>query len=113
MYRHTKRMHSSQILVDIVKNGHINDVKVEDGPLLDIKKPAQEVPTQQNEIEKEIKFVKNTPQLKKDSTLRLQRREKRKIILEYCRSLTKAIKELEKIEAPRRSLMYWNHSLLM
>ena len=85
-------MHSSQILVDAVKNGHINDVKVEDDPLLDIKKPAQEVPTQQNEIEKEIKFVKIIPQLKKDSTLRLQRREKRQIILEYCRSLTKAIK---------------------
>ena len=96
-----------------MKNCQLNEIKVEDEPLLDNKKQAQEVPTQQNEVEKEIKFIRYKPQLKKDSTLRLQRREKRKIILDYCRSLTKAIKELEKIEAPRRSLMYWNQSHLM
>ena len=51
MHRHKKRKHSSQILVDAVKNAQINEVKVEDD------QPTQQVPIQQNEVENELKFL--------------------------------------------------------
>ena len=58
MHRHEKRKHSTQtqpensILLEAMRNGQITKVKVEDDPLLDIKKPAQEVPIQQNKVGK-------------------------------------------------------------
>ena len=111
MHIHEQRKHPTHtqpenILVDALKKGQIKDVKVEDDPLLDIKKPAQEVPIQQNEVKKELEFLRYTP-LKKYSILRLQRKERRKIILNYCRRLIKVIKELEEIELPRRIKMDW------
>ena len=101
MHIHEKRKHSTHtqtenIILEAVKNGQITKVKVEDDPLLDNKKPAQEVPIQQNEVKKELEFLRYTP-LKKYSILRLQRKERRKIILNYCRRLIKVLKELEEI----------------
>ena len=94
--------------MEAMRNSQITEVKVEDDPLLDIKKPAQEVPIQQNEVEKEINFIRYTPQLKKDPTLRMMKRmENRKIIRNCSRQLSKIIKELEKIEAPRRRVIDW------
>ena len=40
------------MVLEAMRNGQITKVKVEDDPLLNIKKPAQEVLIQQNEIEK-------------------------------------------------------------
>ena len=37
----------------------------------------------------------------------MKRREKRKIIQDCCRRLPKVIKELEKIESPRRRVTDW------
>ena len=88
MHVHEKRKHSSQILADAVKNEQIT-VKDEDDHLLDIEKPAKEVP---------IAYVKP----KSYVSLQLKRKEKQKLILKYCRRLIKIIKELEEIKQPRR-----------
>ena len=57
MHLHEKRKHSTQtqtenIILEAVKNGQLNEVKVEDD------QPTQQVPTQQNEVEKEINFIR-------------------------------------------------------
>ena len=89
MHVHEKRKHSTQILADAVKNEQITEVKDEDDHLLDIEKPAKEVP---------IAYVKP----KSYVSLQLKRKEKQKLILKYCRRLIKIIKELEEIKQPRR-----------
>ena len=57
-----------------------------ENPLLEILK---------NEAEREIDYIKRRAQVKKESDLRIKRRETRKIIKDCCRRLTKVIKELE------------------
>jgi|EP00090_Calanus_glacialis_P003031 hypothetical protein len=111
---HEKRKHSTKIenLNKEVKNNQMNnkEMEVEDLPLLDFKKPAQEATIEnplifdvlRNEVEKEIKDIRGRAQVKKESALRMKRREKHKIIKDCCRRLTKVIKELEKMEPPRR-----------
>ena len=107
MHVHEKRKHSTQILADAVKNDQITEVKVEDYHLLDIEKPIQEVPIEhlKNVDNKYSKFIKCTPKLY--TTIHLKRKEKRKILMKYCRRLTKVIKELEEIEQPRRLKTDW------
>ena len=93
---HEKRKHST---VNLVKNNEVNykEIKVDvdhltaqdttrENPLLDILK---------NEAEREIDYIKRRAQVKKESDLRIKRRETRKIIKDCCRRLTKVIKELE------------------
>ena len=111
---HEKRKHSTKIenLNKEVKNNQMNnkEMEVEDLPLLDFKKPAQEATIEnplifdvlRNEVEKEINDIRGRAQGEKESALRMKRREKRKIIQDCCRRLTKVIKELEKMEPPRR-----------
>ena len=111
---HEKRKHSTKIenLNKEVKNNQMNnkEMEVEDLPLLDFKKPAQEATIENslvyhilgNETEKEIDYIRRRTQIKKESALRMKRREKCKIIQDCCRKLTKVIKELEKMEPPRR-----------
>lgn len=94
MHVHEKRKHSTQILADAVKNEQITEVKDEDDHLLDIEKPAKEVP---------IAYVKP----KSYVSLQLKRKEKQKLILKYCRRLIKIIKELEEIKQPRRLKTDW------
>ena len=113
MHIHEKRKHSTQtqpenIILEAVKNGQLNEVKVEDNPLLDVKTPAQEVPIQQNEVEKEMNYIRYKQQLNKDSNLRMiKRMENRKIIRNCSKQLSKIIKELEEIEAPRKRVIDW------
>ena len=111
---HEKRKHSTKIenLNKKVKNNQMNnkEMEVEDLPLLDFKKPAQEATIEnplifdvlRNEVEKEINDIRGRAQVKKESALQMKRREKHKIIKDCCRRLTKVIKELEKMEPPRR-----------
>ena len=93
---HEKRKHST---VNLVKNNEVNykEIKVDvdhltaqdttrENPLLEILK---------NEAEREIDYIKRRAQVKKESDLRIKRRETRKIIKDCCRRLTKVIKELE------------------
>ena len=93
---HEKRKHST---VNLVKNNEVNykEIKVDvdhptaqdttrENPLLEILK---------NEAEREIDYIKRRVQVKKESDLRIKRRETRKIIKDCCRRLTKVIKELE------------------
>ena len=93
---HEKRKHST---VNLVKNNEVNykEIKVDvdhltaqdttrENPLLEILK---------NEADREIDYIKRRPQVKKESDLRIKRRETRKIIKDCCRRLTKVIKELE------------------
>ena len=107
MHVHEKRKHSTQILADAVKNDQITEVKVEDYHLLDNEKPAQEVPIEhlKNVDNKYSKFIKCTPKLY--TTINLKRKEKRKIIMKYCRRIIKVIKELEEIEQPRSLKTDW------
>ena len=110
---HEKLKHATQTqpensILETLINGQLNEVKVEDNPLLDVKTPAQEDPIQQKEFEKEINHIRYKQQLNKDSTLRrIKRIENRKIIQNCSRQLSKIIKELEKIEAPRRRVIDW------
>ena len=93
---HEKRKHST---VNLVKNNEVNykEIKVDvdhltaqdttrENPLLEILK---------NEAEREIDYIKRRAQVKKESDLRIKRRETRKIIKDCCRRLIKVIKELE------------------
>ena len=93
---HEKRKHST---VNLVKNNEVNykEIKVDvdhltaqdttrENPLLEILK---------NEANREIDYIKRRAQVKKESDLRIKRRETRKIIKDCCRRLTKVIKELE------------------
>ena len=93
---HEKQKHST---VNLVKNNEVNykEIKVDvdhltaqdttrENPLLEILK---------NEAEREIDYIKRRAQVKKESDLRIKRRETRKIIKDCCRRLTKVIKELE------------------
>ena len=93
---HEKRKHST---VNLVKNNEVNYKEIKDdvdhltaqdttreNPLLEILK---------NEAEREIDYIKRRAQVKKESDLRIKRRETRKIIKDCCRRLTKVIKELE------------------
>ena len=93
---HEKRKHST---VNLVKNNEVNykEIKVDvdppsaqdttiENPLLEILK---------NEAEREVDYIKRRAQVKKESDLRIKRRETRKIIKDCCRRLTKVIKELE------------------
>ena len=91
---HEKRKHST---VNLVKNNEVSykEIKVDveeaqdttrENPLLEILK---------NEAEREIDYIKRRAQVKKESDLRIKRRETRKIIKDCCRRLTKVIKELE------------------
>ena len=114
MKTHEKRKHSTKIenLNKEVKNNQMNnkEMEFEDLPLLDFKKTAQEATIEnplifdvlRNEVEKEINDIRGRAQGEKESALRMKRREKRKIIQDCCRRLTKVIKELEKMEPPRR-----------
>ena len=94
MQVHAKRKHST---VNLVKNNEVNykEIKVDveeaqdntrENPLLEILK---------NEANREIDYIKRRAQVKKESDLRIKRRETRKIIKDCCRRLTKVIKELE------------------
>ena len=91
---HEKRKHST---VNLVKNNEVSykEIKVDveeaqdttrENPLLEILK---------NEAEREIDYIKRRAQVKKESDLRIKRRETRKIIKDCCRRLTKVSKELE------------------
>ena len=91
---HEKRKHST---VNLVKNNEVSykEIKVDveeaqdntrENPLLEILK---------NEANREIDYIKRRAQVKKESDLRIKRRETRKIIKDCCRRLTKVIKELE------------------
>ena len=116
---HEKRKHLTQTenLIYTMTNNQINnnEIEVKDLPLLDIKKPAQEATIENslvyhilgNETEKDIDYIRRRTQIKKESALRMKRREKCKIIQDCCRKLTKVIKELEKIEPPRRRVTDW------
>ena len=101
---HEKRKHST---VNLVKNNEVNykEIKVDvdhltaqdttrENPLLEILK---------NEAEREIDYIKRRAQVKKESDLRIKRRETRKIIKDCCRRLTKVIKELENPSIRRMS----------
>ena len=102
---HEKRKHLTQTenLIYTMTNNQINnnEIEVKDLPLLDIKKPAQEATIENslvyhilgNETEKEIDYIRRRTQIKKESALRMKRREKCKIIQDCCRKLTKVIKE--------------------
>ena len=106
--KHSTQTQLKNIILGAVKNGQLNEVKVEDNPLLDVKTPAQEVPIQQNEVEKEMNYIRYKRQLNKDSNLRMiKRMENRKIIRNCSKQLTKIIKELEEIEAPRKRVIDW------
>ena len=75
MHRHSTQTQPEHIILEAVKNGQLNEIKIEDD------KPTQQVPIQQNEVEKEINFIRYTQQLKKDPTLQMMKRmENRKII---------------------------------
>ena len=114
MKTHEKRKHSTKIenLNKEVKNNQVNNKEIEFEylPLLDFKKTSQEATIEnplifdvlRNEVEKEINDIRGRAQGEKESALRMKRREKRKIIQDCCRRLTKVIKELEKMEPPRR-----------
>ena len=111
---HEKRKHSTKIenLNKEVKNNQVNNKEIEFEylPLLDFKKTSQEATIEnplifdvlRNEVEKEINDIRGRAQGEKESALRMKRREKRKIIQDCCRRLTKVIKELEKMEPHRR-----------
>ena len=111
---HEKRKHSTKIenLNKEVKNNQVNNKEIEFEylPLLDFKKTSQEATIEnplifdvlRNEVEKEINDIRGRAQGEKESALRMKIREKRKIIQDCCRRLTKVIKELEKMEPPRR-----------
>ena len=111
---HEKRKHSTKIenLNKEVNNNQVNNKEIEFEylPLLDFKKTSQEATIEnplifdvlRNEVEKEINDIRGRAQGEKESALRMKRREKRKIIQDCCRRLTKVIKELEKMEPPRR-----------
>ena len=96
---HEKRKHSTQTVSDLVKNNKVNykEIKIEDDP------PSAPDTTTENNLleilkkgaEKEIKYIRRRAQIKKESDLRIKRRETRKIIKDCCRRLTKVIKELE------------------
>ena len=106
--KHSTQTQLKNIILGAVKNGQLNEVKVEDNPLLDVKTPAQEVPIQQNEVEKEMNYIRYKRQLNKDSNLRMiKRMENRKIIRNCSKQLSKIIKELEEIEAPRKRVIDW------
>jgi len=106
--KHSTQTQLKNIILESLKNCQLNEVKVEDNPLLDVKTPAQEVPIQQNEVEKEINYIRYKRQLNKDSNLRMiKRMENRKIIRNCSKQLSKIIKELEKIEAPRKRVIDW------
>ena len=111
---HEKRKHSTKIenLNKEVNNNQVNNKEIEFEylPLLDFKKTSQEATIEnplifdvlRNEVEKEINDIRGRAQGEKESALRMKRREKHKIIKDCCRRLTKVIKELEKMEPPRR-----------
>ena len=106
--KHSTQNQLKNIILESLNNCQLNEVKVEDNPLLDVKTPAQEVPIQQNEVEKEINYIRYKRQLNKDSNLRMiKRMENRKIIRNCSKQLSKIIKELEKIEAPRKRVIDW------
>ena len=91
---HEKRKHST---VNLVKNNEVNykeiNVDVEEAQDTTRENPLLEI--SKNEAEREIDYIKRRAQVKKESDLRIKRRETRKIIKDCCRRLTKVIKELE------------------
>ena len=122
---HEKRKHSTKIenLNKEVKNNQINnkEIKVEDVPLLVIKKPAHKATIKnpmksvllKNKTEQYINDLRRRVRLKKllkkgSSSLRMKRKQKRKIIQDCCSSLSKIIKELKKIDSltvPKRNYL--------
>ena len=121
---HEKRKHSTKIenLNNEVKNNQINnkEIKVEDVPLLVIKKPTYNAKIKnpmksvllKNKTEQYINDLRRRVRLKKllkkgSPSLRMKRKQKRKIIQDCCSSLSKIIKELKKIEPPRRRVGDW------
>ena len=104
-----------------MKNNQINnkEIKVEYIPLSVIKKPAHKATIKnpmksvllKNKTEQYINDLRRRVRLKKllkkgSSSLRMKRKQKRKIIQDCCSSLSKIIKELKKMEPPRR-LIDW------
>ena len=122
---HEKRKHSTKIenLNNEVKNNQINntEIKVEDAPLLVITKPAHKATIKnpmisalrniniRNDLHPRFRLKKMADLLpKKESpSLRMKRKQKRKIIQDCCSSLSKIIKELKKIEPTRRRVGDW------
>jgi hypothetical protein len=115
---HEKRKHSTKIenLNKEVKNNQINnkEIKVEEAPLLVIKKPAHNATIKnpmksvllKNKTEQYINDLRRRVRLKKllkkgSSSLQMKRKQKRKIIQDCCSSLSKIIKELKIIDSLR------------
>ena len=121
---HEKRKLSTKIenLNKEVKNNQINnkEIKVEEAPLLVIKKPAYNATIKnpmksvllKNKTEQYINDLRRRVRLKKllkkgSSSLQMKRKQKHKIIQDCCSSLSKIIKELKKIEPPRTRISDW------
>ena len=112
-----KRKHSTQIenLNNEVKNNQINnkEIKIEEETIYYDKKPAHMATIKdhmksvilKNKTEQYINDLRRRVRLKKllkkgSSSLRMKRKQKRKIIQNCCSSLSKIIKELKKMEPP-------------
>ena len=91
---HEKRKHST---VNLVKNNEVSykEIKVDVEEAQDTKRENPLLEILKNEANREIDYIKRRAQVKKESDLRIKRRETRKIIKDCCRRLTKVIKELE------------------
>ena len=117
---HQQPVHNEQVPYQQyveVKNNQINkkEIKVEDVPLLVIRKTAhkdtinpmvsaiQNMNTS-NDLRQRVRLKKINDLLpkKESASLQMKRRHKRKIIQDCCSTLSKIIKKLEKIEPPRR-----------
>ena len=121
MQVHEKRKHSPKIeqLNKEVKNNHINnkEIKIVDVPILYIKKPiirnrmtyVLQNKSTRNDLHQRVQLKKMDDLLpnKESPSLLMKRKQKRKIIQDCCSSLSKIIKELKKIEPPRRRVGDW------
>jgi len=121
---HEKRKHSTKN--NELENNQINNegIKIEDVPILGIRKPAhmgtignymtsliRNQSTRNDPIERvqrvQLKKMGELLLKKEFPSLRMKRKQKRKIIQDCCSSLSKIIKELKKIEPPRTRLSDW------
>jgi hypothetical protein len=123
---HEKRKHSpkNENLSKEVKNNHINykEIKIEDVPILCIKKPiirnhmisVLQNKSIRNDLHQRVQLKKMDDLLqKKESPSLLMKRKQNRIIIQDCySSLSKIIKELKKIEPPRRSVGNWITNLI-
>ena len=96
-----------------MKNNHINnkEIKIEDVPILYIRKPiirnrmtsVLQIKSTRNDLHLRVQLKKMADLLpKKESpSLRMKRKQKRKIIQDCCSTLSKIIKELKIIDSLR------------